>query len=88
MFNRLTKPFVTAPVKFLAALSTIPNRFTTGTLLKNLILPCNSLTTNASLGLRVLMGVGYFLFRGCSPRLFPEPALSPLLFFFRQPRAQ
>ena len=26
--------------------------------------------------------------RGGSPRLFPEPALLPLLFFFRQPRAE
>ena len=32
--------------------------------------------------------MGYFLSRGCSPCLFPEPALSPPLFFFRQPWAQ
>ena len=85
MFNRRTKPLGTTPVKFLTALSTIPNRFATRTLPKNLILPRDSLTTNAFLGLRVFMKVGYFLSRGCSPCLFPEPALSPPLFFFRQP---
>ena len=47
-----------------------------------------TLTTNAFLGLGVLMRVGYFLSRSFSPHLFPEPALSPPLFFFRQPRAQ
>ena len=86
MFNHLTKSLVTAPVKFLAPLFTIPRYFTTRSLLKNLILPCNSLRTNAFLG--VFMRVGYFISRGGSPHLFPEPALSLPLFFFRQPQAQ
>lgn len=61
MFNRLTKPLGTALVKFLAPLSTIPSRFTTRTLLENLIPPRNPLTTNAFLGLEVFTRVGYIL---------------------------
>lgn len=62
--------------------SKILNCFTTRTLLESLTFPCNSLTIDTFLRLQILMRVGYFLSLGCSPCLFPEPALSPLLFFF------
>ena len=81
MFNRLTKPLVTTSVRNAEPLCN-PN-----TAWK--LDPSPQLFDNKLIsGIRIFMRVGYFLSRCFSLRLFPEPTLSPPLFFFRQQQAQ